>query len=166
MPEGEQEISWTVQTHEHKERSTDWYWALGTVVLVGAGVSIFFGNILLAAIIIIATGSLGVLAARGPREHSVRIDRRGISIDGTFYPYASVHSFWIERLPAQAGNQAGNTDRPRLFLSMKGVLSPHFTLPLPGHMRAEDMEKYLKQHAAEEEQGPHVGEHLAELLGL
>ncbi|MBC7836419.1 hypothetical protein H7X87_01420 [Acetobacteraceae bacterium] len=156
MAQNDQEISWTVATHEHRERTTDWYWALGAIAFAAAGVSIFFGNVLLAAIIVIAVGSVGVLAARGPREHAVAIHKRGISIDGTLYPYASVHSFWIER----------DVEYPRLFLSTTGILAPHFTLPLPDHVPAQQVEKYLKQFVPEEEQGPHVGEHLAEMLGL
>lgn len=156
MPGDEQEFSWTVHTHEHKERSTDWYWALGTIALVGAAASLFFGNILLGAIILIAALSLGVLAARGPREHAVAIHRRGISIDGTLYPFSAVHSFWIER----------EVPYPRLFLSMTGVLSPHFTLALPEHVAPEEIHNFLQKHIEEEEQGPHIGEHLAELIGL
>lgn len=156
MPEGSDEFSWNVITHEHRERSVDWYWALGVSALLGAVISVFFGNVLLAVIIIIGAGSLGALAARGPREHAVRVDKRGISVDGTLYPYASIHSFWIER----------ETEYPRLFISTTGVLAPHFNFEIHETINIDRLEVFLKQFAKEEEQGPHVGEYLAEIFGL
>jgi hypothetical protein len=97
MPEGNQEMSWSVITHEHKEHSVDWYWALGVLALAGAVLSVFFGNLLLAVIILLGAGSRwAYLVARGPREHEVKIDDRGLMIDGTRYPYSSIHSFWVE----------------------------------------------------------------------
>lgn len=156
MPaEQEQAITWTVLTHEHKERSADWYWALGTLAVLGIGLSIFFGNILLAIIIAIGSLSIGFLAARGPREHAVRIDKRGISLDGTLYPYRSVHSFWVE--------EEGGT---RLFLSTTGFLTPRIIVPLDDVSHAQSVRTFLKSYLEEEEQHEHFGERLAELLGL
>src|SRR3989338_6524832 len=106
-------ISWSVNTHEHTEHSTDWYWGLGLLALAGAGLSLFFGNLLFAVIIVMSAGSMGVLAARGPREHTVRIGGRGISLDGTLYRWSSIDSFWIE--------ERGD---PRLLVSTKSVLHP------------------------------------------
>ena len=156
MPGGKEEISWSVGTHEHRERSADWYWTLGVAAVVSAGLSIFLGNFLFAVIILIAAGSIGTLSARGPREHSVKINRRGISIDGTLYPYQGVRSFWVER----------EGDNSRLFLSMSGLVSPHFNLALQNEARGVEVEQYLKRFVDEEEQVPTVGERLAELFGL
>lgn len=157
MPEQqEQAISWTVLTHEHKDRSADWYWTLGALAVVGIGLSIFFSNILLAIILAVGAGSIGFLAARGPREHMVRIDKRGVSLDGTLYPYPSIHSFWVEE----------SAENPRLFLSTSGFLSPSITVPLDNASHAQSVRDFLKKFGEEEEQRPHFGEHLAEMLGL
>ena len=156
MAEVGQVIAWQVHSHIHRERSNDWYWALGFAALAGAVVSLFFSNILLAVILVIGAGSIGVLAARGPREHGVRIDARGISIDGTLHPYASVHSFWVEE----------EGESPRLFVSTSGIVAPHLTLPLETPARAGQVRSFLKKYAREEEQGPHFGEHVAGFFGL
>lgn len=155
MEEG-QGISWTVGTNEPRERSVDWYWGLGVLAVVGAGVSIFLGNVLLAVILILGAGSIGFLAARGSREHAVVIDPRGIAIDGTRYPYSSVYSFWVER----------DMEQPHLFLSMRGIMAPHFSFPLPDHEKAVEVQSMLKRFASEEEQGPRMSDHLAEIFGL
>ncbi|MDO8548193.1 MAG: hypothetical protein Q7R71_00785 [bacterium] len=157
MPPGrEQFISWTVITHVHKEHSVDWYWSVGIIAVVAAGVSIWLGNLLFAIIILVAVGSLGALFLRGPREHSVRIDNRGISIDGTLYPYRSIDTFWVERDP----------EYPRLYLMTHAVVSPHVMLPLESAAQAEQVRSYLKRVVTEKEQDPHFGEHLANMFGL
>src|SRR3989344_2146741 len=147
----EQTIVWHVQTHEHRERSSDWYWALGLLALVGAGASIFFGNILLAIILVVGGGSIGYLAARGPREHAVKIDRRGISLDGTLYLYPTVQSFWVEE-------EVGD---PMLFLTTSSILIPHVSVPLDSAAHARQVRSYLRNYLEEEEQWPHFGENLA-----
>ncbi len=153
-----QSISWQVQTHEHKDRSVDWYWGLGLGAAAAAGISLFFGNILFALIILMGLGSIATLAARGPREHWMKLDSRGVSMDGTLYRFASIQSFWIQAEDA--------THEARLLLTTNGLFSPQLVIPL-GHMtRAQNVRAYLKRYVEEVEQEAHLGEHLAELFGL
>ncbi len=157
MPLGrEQTISWTVITHVHKEHSVDWYWSVGIIAVVAAGISVWLGNLLFAIIILVGVGSLSMLFMRGPREHSVRVDNRGVSIDGTLYPYRSIQSFWVDR----------NPEYPRLYLTTTAIVAPHVMLPLDDSAQAEQVRSYLKRIVTEEEQEPHFGEHLAEMFGL
>jgi hypothetical protein len=143
-------------THEHREHSTDWYWGLGVAAVGGAAVAIFFGNVLFAIILVLGAGCIGYLAARGPREHSIKIDDHGVSVDGTRYPYSAVRSFWVEH----------DQDNPRLFLSMRGALSPHFSLTLDSAEQGAQVRSHLQRFVQEREQGPHAGERLAQLFGL
>jgi hypothetical protein len=157
MPgEKKDEMVWSVTTHEHRERSTDWYWALAVGSIAAAVVSVFFGNILFAVVIVLGMGSIGYLAARGPREHMVKIDDRGVSIDGTRYLYATIHSFWVEH----------ETSTPRLFLTLGGIIAPHFSLTLDNEAQGAQVREHLQKHVREEEQGPHLGEHLSQIFGL
>ncbi len=157
MPgEKKEEMVWSVTTHEHHERSTDWYWALGVMALTGVVLSVFLGNLLFAIVIVLGAGSIGFLAARGPREHLFKIDERGITIDGSRYPYTSIDTFWVEH----------DTDYPHLFMTLRGVLTQHFSLVLDSEAQGIAVREHLKKHVTEEEQGPHLGEHLAEIFGL
>ena len=163
MAGDEQVITWDVHSHEHQERSTDWFWGLGLAAAAGAALSIFLGNVLLAIILILGAGSIGVLALRGPREHAVRIDSRGISIDGTLYRHASLRSFWVDE---ERENMPDHKKHAHLYIATNGIVAPHFTLPLEGAAHADQVRAYLRRYVKEEEQGPHFSEHLAELLGL
>jgi len=149
-------ISWEVLTHVHQERTNDWYWALGLSAVVAAGLSIWLGNLLFGIVIILCAGSVGFLAARGPREHTVALDTRGLTVDGTMYPYRSLKSFWVDQDP----------EYPRLFITTHGIITPHMTLPLNDEDHAREVRAYLHPRLEEVEQEPHLGEHLAELMGL
>lgn len=157
MPPQEQGLSWQVDTHEHKGHSADWYWTLGLLALAGAGLSVFLGNLLLAVILLMGSGCIGYLSARGPREHQVRIDQKGVVLDGTVYPYKNISSFWVEEAPER---------EPRLLVSTTGIMHPQLIIPLLSGARASAVRQYLRRFAKEEEQPPHLGQHVAELFGL
>ncbi len=157
MPES-QEIVWHVLTHEHKEHSTDWYWAVGLVTLVGAALSIYFGNLLLAMILVIGAGSIMTLKIRGPREHQVKVDGKGLTLDGTVYPWKSVHSFWINLDESRGG--------PCIYITTTSLLMPRITVPLDSAEHGGQVREYMKRYTLEEEQWPHFGERLAEIVGL
>lgn len=162
MDEG---IRWSVLTHEHRERTADWYWALGIITAVGIGVSIYFSNILFALIIALAAISIGILVARGPREHEVHVHPRGVTIDGTLYPYQTLQSFWVA-VEEPYDMEEEFEPRARLYLNTSGYVHPRFTMPLDNIDHAQDVRDYLAQYVAEEEQEPHFSEHLAEIFGL
>lgn len=148
-------IAWHVDTHEHQERSTDWYWGLGLITLTAAGISVFVGNALFAVILLMGAGSLGVLIARGPREHEVRLTPRGLSMDGTLYKWSTVESFWVEE-----------NRTPHLLVTTQGILHPQLVIPLGDPNRARNVREYLRRLVKEEEQEPHLGHDVAQMLGL
>jgi hypothetical protein len=149
-------ISWRVDTHEHKERTNDWYWGLGLIAATSAILAVIFGNALFAVIIILGLGSVGVLVARGPREHEVRVTTRGLHMDGTLYRWDKIESFWIEE----------QNHEPHLLLTTQGVLHPQLVIPIGDPSRARNLREYLRRIVKEEEQEAHLGHHVAEMLGL
>ena len=156
MAPQDQELSWKVASHTMRERSNDWFWGLGAAAIVGAVGSILFGNALLAIIIVLGAFTLGFLSLQPPREHTIVISTRGIAIDGTRYPYTSIRSFWVEHTESHA----------RLFVSMNGVLAPHFSIYLADTIEADVVRRYLKRYIPEVEQGAQLGDQLAEIFGL
>ncbi len=157
-------ISWSVVTHEHKEHTTDWYWAVGLLALISIIASIYFMNILLAIILVVGVSSLFILSVRGPREHDVTIHARGVEIDGTLYRYPSIQSFWVSIEHPEVEHHMG--PRVRLFLTTSGYINPRIMVPLDHISHAEEVREYLLNHLDEVEQEPHFAEHIAELLGV
>ena len=158
QPQGQ--IAWVVHTHEHRERSVDWYWAFGLIAIVGAVLALFFGDVLFAIVIILGVGSVLWLAARGPRTHWVRVDARGLSMDGTLYKWSAVTSFFVEPVEPEQGKKG------RLLVTTTGLMHPQLVIPVEDDTRARNLRTMMSKFAQEEEQEPHVGVHLAELLGL
>lgn len=156
-------IQWSIVTHEHKDRSTDWYWTAGIVTMLGIAVSIYLMNILLAMILGIGMVSIFILAIRGPREHDVTLSNRGVDIDGTLYRYPTIHSFWVS---VEDHLHEDWDPRARLFFTTSGYVHPRIIIPLQDVDHAEEVRDYLLQHLDEVEQEPHFAEHIAELLGV
>lgn len=156
MSDSSAELTWHVASHTGRPHSNDWYWGLGGIALVGAIACITFGNFLLAIIITLGAFTVGYLAVQRPREHVISLTSTGIAIDGTVYSYANVRSFWVEHVEKNA----------RLYVSMKGVLVPHFSIYLADNIQGDEVRAFLAQHVQEVEQGPQFGDRVAEIFGL
>src|SRR5262245_46057829 len=112
-------IFWTAPTHTPRERSADWYWALGLIALGGIVVSIVLNNALVAIVIAIIAVCLGALAARAPRHCEIHLTEEGIVVDHDMHPYRSLRSFFVfEEHPAGA----------RLLLTTHSIIHPHIAL--------------------------------------
>lgn len=155
MP-GEDTISWSAPTHSPAPRSADWYWTLGLVAVCGIVASVFFGNLIFAALISLAALCVGVLAARAPRECEVHITPEGISLDQDFFPYRSLRTFFV-----LTDHHAG----PRLLLTTSGILHPHMAIGIHEPATPEAIHAYLS-HFLKEEEHHSPGGFLIELLGF
>lgn len=150
-------LSWEAHSHEHVERSTDWYWALGVLAVSGATISILLNNPLFAVIIMLGAVSLGILASRPPRAYLIQIDPRGITVDDNLYLFRSLESFWIDT--------ETRDDVPHLIVSSRGVLAPQLILPLIG-VDANQVQEFLLRYLEEKEQYESPLTRVAELFGF
>ena len=92
--EGDKEklIQWQAPEFIHHEKSTLWYLATGTIILLGSLNAYLLNNIMLSAIILIGGTSMLGLANKKPKMTSYRINWRGVTIDKTmhrFYEFVS-----------------------------------------------------------------------------
>jgi hypothetical protein len=149
-------ISWEAFEHPHIEKKSDWYWALGIVALVGAGVSIFFGNILFALVIALSATLMGVVSSRQPSIVPYAITPRGMRIDDRLYPYATLASFCIDE-ESPAG--------PQLLLKSSGMLRPLLIIPLPEEA-VEEIDTILAERLPEEHLEESLSHRLLEFLGF
>jgi len=121
MPEQTQGVlRWSAYEHEHIERGSDWFWALGIIAVSAALTSILFGNILFALLIIVAAGTIGLLAKQPPELHEFEINERGIRIGNETHPYDAMISFWVD----------DTLDEPLLLVDTTAFLSPNLVIPI------------------------------------
>ena len=76
-------LRWSAYEHEHIERGSDWFWALGVIAVSAAITSVLFGNVLFAILILVAAMTIGLVAQRPPELHEFEITEKGIRIGQT-----------------------------------------------------------------------------------
>ena len=115
-------LSWEATEHHHEDRSNDWYWALGVVVVAAIGVSIVFGNFLFAVVLLLGAATIAIFAMRGPLAVEYTIGPRGIRIGNELFPYTTLESFYID----EDGPRG-----PELLLKSERLFMPLIIVPLP-----------------------------------
>lgn len=153
MPE---KITWTAYEHEHTEKGSDWYWALGIVALSAAIVAVLFQNFFFAILILVGSFTLALLAAKPARELTFSLTARGVLINQALYPYETLVAFWI---------QDRDSDNPTLIIDVQRFMTPHIITPIA----IEDIEtirEFLLTHLPEEELREPFGQRFLERFGF
>ncbi|MES3006087.1 MAG: hypothetical protein V4664_04025 [Patescibacteria group bacterium] len=148
------------ETHEYlfQEKTTDWYWAAGIISVSLAVLSIFFGNVLLALLILIGGFALCVFGARRPNHLRFEINHTGLLIDRTLYPYKTLDSFWVE-------NNIHLDLHSKVIFKSKRIVTPLIVIPLE-EVDPEMLRDFLLDHLPEEEHSEPLAQKLLELLGF
>ena len=118
-------FEWEADGYVFEEKSGDWYWALGIIAVAAAIASILFGNVILALLIIVASGVLALTTMKRPQLHRFRITDEGVMIDENMYVYDHIISFSVLEYidPERA---------PALSIRTHYLLAPHLLIPIVG----------------------------------
>lgn len=149
---------WETYEYFHQEKTNDWYWALAIIAISAAVISLIFGNILFALLILLGSFTLALFGARKPNIIRFEINTTGLLIGSTLYPYNSLHSFWVED-----NNHLGVQSKV-LFRSRK-LAVPLLVIPLDG-IHPEELRDFLFDHLPEEEHSEPLSQKLLEYLGF
>lgn len=114
-------LRWSAHEHEHIERGSDWYWALGVAAVCLAITAVLLHNTLFALLIVVAAATLALHAREAPPEHLFEISERGVKVDDTLHHWDDIISFWIEE---------DNDASPTLLVDTTKVLAPNLIIPL------------------------------------
>ena len=149
-------IEWDAHEYEHKERSQDWFWAVGIVTFAVALVSVIFGNIIFAILILTAAFSLALFINRPPETLHVIIDEKGVTRGNVRYPYDSLISFWID------------IEHPhkKILLRSNKLLMPLIVVPLGEEVDVEQLDETLSKFLKEEYHSLPFVEKVLEYLGF
>ncbi|MDB5194721.1 MAG: protein of unknown function with transrane region [Parcubacteria group bacterium] len=148
-------IEWDAHEYEHKERSADWYWAVGIVAVSGAIASIIFGNIIFGVLLLLSVFSLSLYINRPPETVHVVIDERGVLRGHVLYPYATLHSFWVDE----------EHSHPKIILRSQKTFVPLIIIPL-GQMDGEHVREMLVKEIPEAFLSPSLVEKILEYFGF
>ena len=148
-------ISWEAHEYEHKEKSVDWFWALGIIALSVVVASVIKGNYVFALFIIVAASCLGYFSARKPEIIDIELSEKGFRIHRYLYEYKDLKAFFVEH------TQTG----PKLHIMTSRVFFPIITLPLED-IDPDLVTAYLAQFLKEEEMHESRAHKFMETLGF
>jgi hypothetical protein len=149
-------LRWETHEYTYTEKSTDWYWTVGIITLILAGLSVYFGNALFAIVLLLGILTLVIFASRHPEIVLHEINDRGIEVGHTLYPYDTLSSFFVEHLEHRPG---------KIILASKKVLMPHIAVSL-GDIDPTLVRQMLLKKLPEVEHHQSIFVHIAEYLGF
>ncbi len=121
MPSDSSPIRWSAYEHDHIDRGSDWFWALGITATATAVTSVLFGNILFAILILVAATTLGLLAKQHPPIVEFELSGDGVRVGEVLHSYGEIISFWVDDV-------TDNT--PTLLIDTTKFMSPNLVIPL------------------------------------
>ena len=156
MPQDSAPIRWQAYEHEHIERGSDWFWALGIIAVCAALISALFGNALFGVLLLVAAVTLGLLAKTTPSLIEFEISDRGIRVGDTMHRYEEIISFWVEDHDVAV---------PILLVDTTKWMSPNLVIPIeniePARVRA-----YLSERTDEVPMKEPIAHKILEFFGF
>lgn len=148
---------WDAFEYEHQEKSADWYWALGIIVIVGCILCIISHNYLFAVLLAFGGGMIGYYGNEKPRPVHVELSDMGIKLDQDMYIYETMGNFWM---------YTDHRNHHRITFITGRKIMPQTTVTLPDSIPATEIRTYLLNFLEEKELKPNVIDLLAESVGL
>jgi hypothetical protein len=148
-------LRWQAYEHEHIERGSDWFWALGIIAACAAVTSIIFGNFLFALLIIIAAFTIGIIAKQPPELHEFELNEKGIRIGKTLHTYDTIVSFWVD----------DELEEPLLLVDTTTFMAPNLIIPI-GDMDPEAIREYLRDRVEEVPMKEPIAHKILEFFGF
>lgn len=150
-------FSWQAYEFKETERKPDWFWALGIIAVAGSVASFIYGNILFGIFIIIAAASVMYVSMSKPRLITYSLTDSGVIYEGVFYPYETLHAFWLEETDQQ--------DK-KLLIKSERFLVPILALPYDTEDTGDKAREVLLEFVPEEPLQEPWGHLIMERLGF
>ncbi len=156
MNEDVRSIMWEAPEHRHIEKTTDWYWAVGIIAISASAASIMFNNVLFGVVILLAAATMILFSHRTPKMHTFELSARGLRIQKTLYPFASLEGFTLDE-DAPFG--------PQLILKSRHLLMPLIIVPIPDEC-VDDIDDIISTRLRELRLEEPLSHRLLEIFGF
>ena len=150
-----QKLSWSALEYEEKERSKDWFWALGIIVVTSSIAAIIFESYFFAVLLLISGVLLGFFAIKKPDMINYELNEKGLQIKNQLYPYENIKSFWVQ-----------TEKRHVLFIKSERVFMPIISVTIEDDLASQIQSIMLSKNILEEEIKEHASEKIMEYLGF
>ena len=154
-----EKLQWSALEYEEKNRSNDWFWALGIIIVTSSLAAIIFGNYFFAALLFLSGVLLGFFAIKKPDIVSYELNNQGLKIRTRLYPYENIKSFWvqIDTTPETKLNTI-------LFIKSERLFMPILSIPIEDIMAPDIHSIMISKNIIEEEMKDHPSIKIMELL--
>lgn len=150
-------IAWEAYEHEHRPKSSDWFWVVGIIAVAGAILAIYFDNLLFGLLILLAAFTSIVQSHIPPRLIKIEIGRKGVRVGDSVYPYSSLQSFFV----------IDEEINDRIILRSTKPLLPYVVVPFSSEVTsADEIRDYLLEYLYEEEMDEPALQKFMEMLGF
>jgi hypothetical protein len=150
-----EKLQWSALEYEEKERSRDWFWALGIIVATSSIASIIFGNYFFATLLLISGLLLGFFAIKKPDLIPYELNSKGLKIRTQLYPYNNMKSFWVE-----------TSGKPTLFIKTERAFMPMISIPIDEYVADDIRSILLGEDVPEEKMQEHASLKIMDSLGF
>ncbi|MBU6370644.1 MAG: hypothetical protein KGH93_00695 [Patescibacteria group bacterium] len=152
----ERKMSWHALEYKQKEKTADWYWAVGIIALCLVVIAIISGDGLFAVFIILAVAILIAFSVREPKLVPITLDERGVTVGTDAYPFATLHEFWVD---------ISEPENEKILLRSKKSFIPLVVIPITDrdHLAVRE---FLLKHLPEKELREPLGRKVMEKLGF
>ena len=156
MAKKEPRISWRIEEYTYREKSPDWYWALGVIAIAGAAIAVIFHDSFFAVFIILGAIILGYYAKREPDILDISISDEGIMIRKYLYPFTKIKGFAVDE------HIMGNF----LLIESDRMIMPVVSIPLPEGLDTDALRELLRTKIKEKPIKEQVSHRLMEHIGF
>ena len=151
-------FEWEGKEYERLDRTPDWYWALGIIVLACAAAAVLFADYLFAVVIIAAGAAIALHAAKEPPLHRFRLLDDGLAVGEEFYAFNRMTSFCVlEDIEGEFP--------PLLSIHTEYWFAPHLHVPL-AEVDADAVYAHFLTHVDESVHHPTFADVVATWLGF
>lgn len=155
MSASNDKIQWEAYEYNHKEKGSDWFWAVGIMAFSLAAAAIIFNNVIFGIFIILSAFTLCLFAARKPAIINIEINAKGIIVDKRIYLYNALDKFYVSE------DNHGNV----IILKSKKSVLPYVIVPA-GEIDPEEIKDFLLKYLDEEEMSIPLTDTIMEYLGF
>ncbi len=156
-----EKLEWSALEYEERERSADWFWALGIIIVTSSIAAIIFGNYFFATLLFLSGLLLGFFAIKKPDLINYELNSRGLKIRTQLYPYENIKSFWV-----QIGGSEEEKLKPLFFVKSERIFMPIIQIPIEDAIARDIHSIMLAKNVIEEEMKEHPSLKIMESLGF
>ena len=150
-----EKLQWSALEYEERERSNDWFWGLGVIVVAVAITSIIYSNYFFAVLVILGGAMLGFFAVKKPAVILYELNDKGLQAGTRLFPYENISAFWVRK-----------ELNPSLFIKAERFFMPILSVPIHEDSATQIREVFLAKNIAEVEMKEPTSERIIDSLGF